>query len=82
MIFTDNGPQFSSREFQTVANDVHFKHVTNSPHFPSANGEAERAVAVAKKQLMQDDPTAALMSYRATSIAATGYSPAELMMGR
>ena len=81
-ITTDNGPQFSSDEFRQFANDYTFQHVTSSSGFPQSNGEAERAVQIAKKILVQDDPSLGLMTYRATPDAATGRSPAMMMTRR
>ena len=72
-ITTDNGPQFSSDEFRQFANDYTFQHVTSSP------GEADRTVQIAKKILVQDDPSLGLMTYQATPVAATARSPAMMM---
>lgn len=79
---SDNGPQFSSAEFQGLARELDFNHITLSPHHPQGNGHAERAVQTAKRILSQEDPLIALMCYRSTPCSTTGASPAELLMGR
>ena len=65
----DNGSQFSSQEFTVFANKHGFTHMTSSPHFPTSNGQAERAVQTVKSLLKNtDDPPRALLSYRATPL--------------
>ena len=82
ILHTDNGTQYSSREFARFAEYYGFTHLTSSPLHPSGNGEAERAVQTIKNLLRkEEDPFTALLNYRATPLL-QGWSPAELLMGR
>ena len=81
-IRTDGGSQFTSEEFQKFAQEYGFKTTTSSPHFPQSNGEAENAVAIAKRILLKcPDPNLGLLAYRTTKLE-SGLSPAELLYGR
>lgn len=62
-VVSDNGPQFSSAEFQELAKRLDFVHITSSPHHPQGNGHIERAVQIANRILKQRDPLVALMCY-------------------
>ena len=80
---SDKGPQFSSLEFSTFAKQYQFVHITSSPHYPTSNGQAERAVQTVTHLLENAmDPSLALLSYRATPLPWCGISPAELLRGR
>lgn len=86
MVMSDNGPCFSSREWQKFAEQYDFKHVTSSPLYPQSNGKAEKGVHILKQLLKKaadsdSDPYLALLSYR-TSPLECGLSPAELLMNR
>ena len=82
MVVSDNGPQFSSAEFQAFAIEYQFTHTTSSPRYPQSNGEAERAIQTVKNLLKKaQDPHLALLMYRATPLA-NGLSPSEILMGR
>jgi hypothetical protein len=46
------------------------------------NGEAESAVKIAKKILVQKDSHLTLLNYRSSKHSATGVSPVEIIMSR
>ena len=80
---SDNGPQFSSQEMKEFSESYGFRHIKTSPHYPQANGLAERTVKTVKSLLEHStDPHKALLSYRATPMPWCVLSPAELLMGR
>lgn len=82
VFISDNGPQYSSSLFATFSREYKFNHITSSPRYPQANGEAERAVKAIKAMLDKcSDPYLGLLAYRTTPLE-NGYSPAELLMGR
>ena len=84
---SDNGPEFSSREFEEFAEYYGFKHTTTSPRYPQSNGLVERAVQTAKNLLTKamietSDFHLALLAYRNTPIKEIELSPAQMLMGR
>jgi len=82
-LISDNGPQFSSKEFQDFAKTYSFCHITSSPRFPQSNGLAECMVRTVKKLLHgASDPHLALLSYRTTPLPWCNLTPSELLMGR
>ena len=87
ILYSDNGPKFSSLEFRQFAKSYQFQHVTSSPRFPQSNGLAERTVQTAKKLLKKGyedkkDPYLAILELRNTPIPGVGLSPTQLLMGR
>lgn len=80
---SDNGPQFSSREFTNFSRSYGFVHKTSSPHFAQSNGQAERTIQTVKNLLKKaTDPYKAILAYRNTSLEDLGLSPAQLFLGR
>ena len=51
ILVSDNGPQYSSAEFQQFASQWEFQHVTSSPKHQQSNGKAESAVKICKSML-------------------------------
>ena len=86
-IVSDNGPQFSSREFKQFARKYGFKHTTSSPGYAQSNGQAERHIQTVKKLLYKaeasgGDINLCLLGYRNAPIDGIGLSPAQLLMSR
>lgn len=84
---SDNGPQYSSRQFAEFKKEWNFEHVTSSPHFPRSNGFAERHVAVAKSILRKckhdgSDMRLALLHHRLTPRNELLGTSSQRIMGR
>ena len=77
-LISDNGPQYSLREFTNFAKEYGFVHTISSPQYPQPNSEVEWAVRMVKALLEKSgDLYLVLFTYRATPIMDTGYSPAD-----
>ena len=90
-VFSDNGPQFTSSEFQQIISSNGVKHITTATYYPSSNGAAERLVQTVKQAVraglqrgdsLQRSLAAFLLRYRAKPHATTGVSSCALFMGR
>ena len=81
MLISDNGPQFSCREFKVFTREWKFHHQTSSPHHPEGNGTAEAAVKSAKNLLRKaDDFWLAMLEHRNTPNVQ--HSPAQKLLDR
>ena len=88
-LVTDNGPSFTSAEFQQFMQSNGIHHIRTLPYHPASNGLAERAVQTFKtgmKKLREGtlgtQLSRFLFHYDTTPHATTGQPPAELMFGR
>ena len=87
-LVSDNGPSFTSNEFQKFMSLNGIRHFLTAPYHPRSNGLAERTVQTFKNAIKKmDGPlheriARFLFSYRITPQSTTGQSPAELLMGR
>lgn len=88
---TDNGSAYASKEFAVFVDKYGIQHTFAAPYHPASNGAAENAVKTSKRkyQLLRkagyseiESIRLFLFQNRATTHATTGYSPAELHMGR
>ena len=90
-VCSDNGPPFSSKEFEGFLDYLGIVHLKGIPFWPQSNGEVERCnktllniIRIAtlegkdRKRALQNF----LFQYRTTPHTVTGLSPAELLMGR
>lgn len=90
-LVTDNYATFVGKAFQNFAKETGQRHSTTPARFPATNGAAENFVGAVKRKLtclmkdgynMPQALTKFLFDYRATPHAATGKTPANLMIGR
>ena len=91
IIVSDNGPQFTAKEFQQFCSDNGILHRTSAAYKPSTNSQAERVVQILKSAIRQAQLTNTdvatvlakyLLVYRNTPHSTTGESPSMLLMGR
>ena len=89
-IVSDNGPQFTSKEFAGKMAKWGIKHVLTPPYHPASNGLAEKAVGTIKSHLKKmDSPAtpielyvdiqATLRVYRSSPQLSTGQTPFDLI---
>ncbi|XP_060092566.1 LOW QUALITY PROTEIN: uncharacterized protein K02A2.6-like, partial [Heteronotia binoei] len=88
-LVTDNGTAFTSREFREFTDRYLIRHIRSAPFHPATNGQAERMVRTTKEALgrivhgdWDHRLSAFLFHNRITPNPVTGFSPAELLMGR
>ena len=88
---SDNGPPFSSTQFEGFLEYLGKTHQKGTPYWPQSNVEVERSNQTLLKIIRIDNPEGKdwkkalqdfFFHYRTTPHTVTGLSPAELLMGR
>ncbi|UYV63562.1 K02A2.6-like, partial [Cordylochernes scorpioides] len=82
---SDNGPQFQKvlgSEFSKFSKEWSFKHITSSPKFPQSNGFIEAIIKNIKQSFKKEEDCYLTLQANRTMPLESGYSPAELLMGR
>ena len=89
VIVSDNGPNFTSEEFETFLKSNGIRHIKTAPYHLASNGLAERAVLSVKEGIKKQSENKIvtkvhrfLFQYRITPHTTTGRTPAELLMNR
>ena len=87
MLRSDNGPCYSSREFQQFIEFYQVHHITSSPHHSRSNGFAEALVDISKKLMEKSIKDGklwnyGLMQYHVTPVSNTIPSSLEALTGR
>ena len=89
-LVSDNGPQFTAKEFSDKMAKWGVKHILTPPYHPASNGLAEKAVGIVKDKLKKMDSPGnpldlhimvqtVLKYYRATPHTSTDQTPYELI---
>ena len=86
-VISDNGPQFTAREYQDFAAQYGFRLTTSSPYYSKGHGFIERQVQTIKNLLSKcakdgSDPYLALLQLRSTPLDSRIPSPDELLQNR
>lgn len=90
-LVSDNGPPFSSDEFNQFLTNNGVEHLFSAPYHPASNGLAENSVKILKRVIKKalgqrvDVDTALqrfLLMYRTTEHSTTKESPAQILQGR
>ena len=90
-LVSDNGPQFTAKEFNDKMNKWGVKHIFTPPYHPASNGLAEKAVGIVKDKLKKMNAPGSplelhiylqmvLKHYRATPHTSTEQTPYELIV--
>ncbi|UYV70961.1 hypothetical protein LAZ67_8001260, partial [Cordylochernes scorpioides] len=82
---SDNGRQFQKvlgSEFSKFSKEWSFKHITSSPKFPQSNGFIEAIIKKIKQSFKKEEDCYLTLQAHRTIPLESGYSPAELLMGR
>ena len=89
-LVSDNGPQFSSLDFNSFLQANGIRHITSAPWHPASNGLAERFVqtfenamiAMREENFLQANLDNFLLMYRNTPHSITNECPSVLFIGR
>ena len=91
IVWSDQGPQFTSQAFKNISQTCGFQHITSSPTYPQSNRKAEAAVKSMKKliarvstgrQIDHSKLAWALLQCRNTPSRRDEISPAQRLLGR
>ncbi|XP_052123376.1 uncharacterized protein K02A2.6-like [Frankliniella occidentalis] len=86
IIYSDNNP-FNSQVCLQLADTGNFKYIFSSPRYPQSNGQAEKAVGIARQIITKskesnEDYKMGLLNYRNTPIDVLNASPSQLLNSR
>ena len=89
-LVSDNGPQFTSKEFEQFARANGIRHIRSAPYHPASNGQVKRFIRTMKRSLQAGEKDGRslhhnlaefLFTYGTTAHATTNVTPSELFLG-